>query len=180
MMDEKEIRVNKEDLNANDDVERLFFRLKYVSESEEEEIVKKYKNYKLIRKILLLLSIGGFIAFFILIMLETYFIIYLTVLGTTFAYVIYLIYLEKKFRKSDIKNYLILKGYIGKKRKSHRLSTLQLIFYSIIVIGTVIILILSIIGINPLILLIVIGISLIYIYFDNDIGTQGTEDQRTE
>ena len=59
------------------------------------------------------------------------------------------------------------------------LSKNQVIFYSLILAGTISIFILSMIGINPFILLIIIGIVIIYVYFDKDIqNTDAPNDNR--
>ncbi|MBD3256173.1 MAG: hypothetical protein GF383_13835 [Candidatus Lokiarchaeota archaeon] len=61
------------------------------------------------------------------------------------------------------------------------LSRNQLIFYIIILSGTITIFILSMLGINLFMLLIIIGIVLVYVYFDddivNDIPLSGKERQ---
>ena len=55
----------------------------------------------------------------------------------------------------------------SKKRKKEN-PFLQKIFYSILVFVTIIILIISMIGINPLIIIIIISVLIIYFYFDKD------------
>jgi uncharacterized membrane protein len=52
---------------------------------------------------------------------------------------------------------------------SAELTKNQLILYSLIIGGSITIFILSMIGINPFVLLIIIGVVLIYVYFDKDI-----------
>lgn len=47
----------------------------------------------------------------------------------------------------------------------------QAILYSIIIVAALTIFILSMIGINPFMLLIIIGAVLIYVYFDKDISS---------
>ena len=47
----------------------------------------------------------------------------------------------------------------------------QVILYIIIIAGAITIFILSMIGINPFMLLIIIGAVLIYVYFDKDISS---------
>ena len=52
----------------------------------------------------------------------------------------------------------------------------QIILYSLIIIGSITIFILSMIGINIFILLIIIGVVLIYVYFDKDIHDDNNAD----
>ena len=83
-------------------------------------------------------------------------------------FIFYLKYLKYDFRKSLKITKKDLKHFFKLEKKSKDISIFQIIFYSIIILLTISILILSMIGIDPLILIIIIGISLIYIYFDND------------
>ena len=53
----------------------------------------------------------------------------------------------------------------------------QAILYSIIVVAALTIFILSMIGINPFILLIIIGAVLIYVYFDKDIQNSDSHNE---
>jgi len=56
----------------------------------------------------------------------------------------------------------------------------QVILYIIIIAGAITIFILSMIGINPFILLIIIGAVLIYVYFDKDIQNSDSTTTHNE
>ena len=59
---------------------------------------------------------------------------------------------------------------------SKELSKNQVILYSLIIAGAITVFILSMIGINPFILLIIIGVVLVYVYFDKDIQSESTSE----
>ena len=59
---------------------------------------------------------------------------------------------------------------------SKELSKNQVILYSLIITGAITVFILSMIGINPFILLIIIGVVLVYVYFDKDIQSESTSE----
>ena len=58
---------------------------------------------------------------------------------------------------------------IMKQDISKELSKNQVILYSLIIAGAITVFILAMIGINPFILLIIIGVVIVYVYFDKDI-----------
>lgn len=56
----------------------------------------------------------------------------------------------------------------------------QVILYIIIIVGAITIFILSMIGINPFMLLIIIGAVLVYVYFDKDIQNSDSTTTHNE
>lgn len=65
---------------------------------------------------------------------------------------------------------------IMKQDISKELSKNQVILYSLIIAGAITVFILSMIGINPFILLIIIGLVIVYVYFDKDIQSESTSE----
>ena len=65
---------------------------------------------------------------------------------------------------------------IMKQDISKELSKNQVILYSLIIAGAITVFILAMIGINPFILLIIIGVVLVYVYFDKDIQSESTSE----
>ncbi len=65
-------------------------------------------------------------------------------------------------------------------RNKLELTKKQLVFYIIILGVTLSIFILSMIGINPFFLLIIIGIVIVYVYLDKDIQENNQEDNQKE
>ena len=73
---------------------------------------------------------------------------------------------QNKDQNQDIENFDLTKN--------------QVILYIIIIAGAITIFILSMIGINPFILLIIIGAVLIYVYFDKDIQNSDSTTTHNE
>jgi len=67
------------------------------------------------------------------------------------------------------------KEYKIEKNKTE-LTKKQLVFYMVILGVTISIFVLSMIGINPFFLLIIIGIVIVYVYLDKDIQENNQED----
>ena len=65
---------------------------------------------------------------------------------------------------------------IMKQDISKELSKNQVILYSLIIAGAITVFILAMIGINPFILLIIIGVVIVYVYFDKDIQSESTSE----
>jgi len=53
------------------------------------------------------------------------------------------------------------------KKKEKDMSILQIIFYSIVILITIVILIISMVGINLLDIIVILGISFLFIYLDS-------------
>lgn len=73
---------------------------------------------------------------------------------------------KNKDQNQDIENFGLTKN--------------QVILYIIIIAGAITIFILSMIGINPFMLLIIIGAVLIYVYFDKDIQNSDSTTSHNE
>jgi len=63
-----------------------------------------------------------------------------------------------------------------KKKNIEELSTWQVIFYSIVVILTLFFLIWTIVRINIYVLIVVIALTMVYIYFDDDLTNDLSEE----
>ena len=157
--------------DINDDQERAFFQLSSIWDKkpiDSQKITTQLHELILLQIILYSLITLGIIAFFILILINIYLIIIIIDIGVVVLYIIYLKYLKYNFRKSLKITKKDLKLFIRLEMKGKDLSILQITFYSIIILITIFVLIFSMIMLNPLILLIMIGFSLIYVYFDKD------------
>ena len=157
--------------DINDDQERIFFQLSSIWDKkpiDSQNITTQLHELRILQVILYSLITLGIITFFILILIGIHLLIIIIDIGIVAIYLVYLKYFKHKFRKSLKISKRDLKFFIKLKKKSRDLSKTQIIFYSIIVFATIIILIISMIGINPLILIIIIGVSIIYFYFDKD------------
>lgn len=112
-----------------------------------------------------LLISAGIDTFFILISMEFFFLIIIIDVIIVISYKFYLVYLGHKYRKTLKVSRKDLKYFIKIKKKKGALLTLEILFYSIIITITILILIFSIIGIEPSILIIIICVSIVYILF---------------
>lgn len=158
--------------DINDNQERLFFQLSSIWDREpidSQKISTHLHELKLLQTILSLLISSGIIVLLILVLMGFPLIIILIDIGVIISYVSYLVYLQKKCRKTLKITKRELRYFIEMKKKEKDVSILQIIFYSILILLTIVILIFSMIGIDPLISIIIIGISLVYIYFDKDL-----------
>ena len=169
--------IKNQDLNdfqlTDDEQERLFYNLNVIKNKNIEKFLKNSKEFfelRILQFIIYLLITFGIVAFFILLLMKIHLIIILIDIMVIIVYLFYVKYLEYKSIKKlkFIKKNLGTISNFGKKRKT--LSINQIIFYSILMIATIIILIISMIGIDPLILIIVIAISLLFVYFDKENG----------
>lgn len=155
--------------DINDNQERIFFQLSSIWDKkpiDSQKIITQLHELKLLQTILSLLISSGIIVFLILVLMGFPLIIILIDIGVIISYVSYLIYLHQKCRKTLKITKRELRYFIEMKKKEKDMSILQIIFYSIVILLTIVILIFSMIGIDPLILIIIISISLVYIYFD--------------
>ena len=145
--------------DIKDDQERFFFQLHSIWDKtiiNPHKFTTQLPELKLLQLILSSLIISGIIVLFILILNGIHFIFIATDIGLVIIYTFYVKYLEQKYRKT-------LKDINGEKKKE-KFTKSQI--FSFLVILEISILILSIIGIDPLTLIIIILTSLIYVYFD--------------
>jgi len=162
------------DLNEiDDDQERLHFQLSSKWDKERlypQKVKEQFYELKKLQLLLYFLITSGIVSFFILISINIHPIIIIIDVGVVVVYIFYLKYITHIYRKKlkiTKKDYRYF-SLIKKKRDN------QLIFTSFIIIVTLIILIISMIGIDPLILIIIFGVSLLYIYFDIDVEDDST------
>lgn len=164
-----------QDLNEfNDEQERLHFQLSSKWDKERiypQKIKEQFNELKILQLLLYFLITSGIVSFFILVLINIHLIIIIIDVGVVIVYIFYLKYITHIYRK---KLKITKKDYKYLKKKGDNQSILQLIFYSFVIIVTLFILILSMIGIHPLILIIIFGVSLLYIYFDIDVEDDST------
>lgn len=157
--------------DIDDDQERVFNQLRSIWDKkliDSPKIIKQLHELRLLQIILYSLITSGIIAFFILILIGSHLLIIIIDIGIIVIYLVYLKYFKRKFRKTLKISKRDLKFLIKLNKKSRDLSRIQIIFYSIIIFITITLLIISMIGINPLIMIIIIGVSIIYFYLDKD------------
>ena len=157
--------------DIKDNQERIFFQLSSIRDREpidSQKIMRELHKLKLMQVILYPLIIFGIINIFFFILLGINLLIIIIDIIIVAIYLISLKYIYA-FRKTLKITKRELRYFIEMKKKEKDMSILQIIFYSIVILLTIIILIFSMIGIDPLILIIIIGISLVYIYFDEDL-----------
>ena len=163
------------DLNDLKDIrnnqERLFFQFSSIWDREPIDSKKKLTHLnelKLLNTILYLLISSGIIVLLILVLMGFPLIIILINIVVVISYVSYLVYSHQKCRKTLNITKKELRYFIKMKKKEKDLSVLKIIFYSILILLTIAILIITMIGIDPLISIIIIGISLVFIHFDDE------------
>ena len=149
--------------DINDNQERIFFQL------------RELHKLKLMQVILYPLIIFGIIAILIFVLQG------INLLIITIDFIIEAIYLISlkyiyAFRKTLKITKKDFKHFIKLEKKSKELSSLQIFFYLIIIFTVISILIISMIGIDPLILIIMIAFSIIYIYFDKEFEDDNTSN----
>lgn len=157
--------------DINDDQERAFFQLSSIWDKkpiDSQKITTQLHELRLLQIILYSLINLGVITFFILLLIGIHPLIIIVDIGIVAIYLVYLKYFKNKLRKTLKISKRDLKYYIKLKKKSRDLSKIQIIFYSIIIFLTIFIVIISMIGIDPLILIIIFCISLIFTYFEQD------------
>ena len=163
--------------DINDSQERLFFQLSSIwdRELDSQKIMRELHKLKLMRVILYPLIIFGIITIFIFILHGINLLIITIDIIIVAVYLISLkfIYAFRKTLKITKKDF---KHFIKLEKKSKKLSSLQIFFYSIVILLTIVILIFSMIGIDPLILIIMIAFSIIYIYFDKEFEDDNTSN----
>jgi hypothetical protein len=156
---------DNKNLEDYEDMEKLHFTFNISEEKLKEQNLSMQKirrEYVIPRAILFFLTISGVVFFFILLYFQINLFLILIDLVMTLSYVLYAIFLHTKYKRK-IKHIIIVR----EAKINERINTIQILFYSIIIFSTITILILSLIGVDPLILMIVIGISIVYIYFDD-------------
>ena len=154
-----------------DNQERLFFQFLSIWDREPIDSQKNLTHLhelKLLQTILSLLISSGIIVLLFLVLMDFPLIIILIDIGVIISYVSYLVYLHQKCRKTLKITKRERRHFIEMKKKEKDISVLQIIFYSILILLMIAISIISMIGIDPLILIIIFGISIIYIYSDKD------------
>lgn len=152
----------------SDDIEKLYYIFDSIINSKKDfEGQIKFNNYKIIQKTFHSIIALAIIILFILFVIKIHYLIILLNFVIYTLIIAYTFYLKNKYQEK-------YKFFNGKKINSveENLSVHQIIFYLIIIGGIIIILILSIIGIDPLILIIIIGLSLTFIYFDSERDTE--------
>lgn len=170
-MEENKDRRSNDFEDFNDDQERAFYRLSSIWDKrliDSQKIKPQLRELKLLQVILHSLIILGIIAFFILLLIKIHLIIIIIDIGVIIFYIFYLKYLKYKLRKSLKITKKDLKIIIRLEKQRKELLKLNTIFYFIIIIATNI-LIYWMIGIDPWILIIILGGSLLWIYFDQNI-----------
>lgn len=159
--------------NISDDQERLHIQLSSLWENRKidpQKVREQFHELKLLQFILYFFIFSGITAFFILILINIHFIIIIIDVGVVVVYIFYLKYITHKNRKILKISKKEYKLFIKIKKDVERLSLLQLIFYSFIVIITISVLILSMIGIDLLVIITIIMVSILFIYLDNENG----------
>ena len=157
--------------DISDDQERLSFQLSSIWDREpidSQKIMRELHKLKLMQVILYSLIIFGIIAIFNFILQSINLIIIIIDIIIVAIYLICLKYtyaLRKhlKIKKEEYQKFV----KVNKKREIP--LKLVFIFYSLIIIVTTFILILSEIKINPLILILIVCFSLLFFYFDTDV-----------
>jgi len=155
--------------DIRDDQERLHFNLRSICNKiliHDQKITFQLHMLKVLQTVLYSLISLGILVFFILTFINIHFIIIIIEIVIVLFYIIYLKYLKYNFRKSLKITKKDLKLCFKIEKRSKGMSIFQIIFYSITILLTISILILSMIVRDPLIFIIIISISLIYIYFD--------------
>lgn len=163
-MEENRAHKSNDFKDISDDEERGFFQLHSIGDKtiiNPQKFATQLRELKLLQIILYSLIISGIIALFILILNGIHFIIIATDIGLVIIYTFYVKYLEQKYRRTS----KTLGGIIGEKKKE-KFTKLKMFFSLMMIILTMSILILLIIGIDPLTLIITFLMSLVYIYFD--------------
>ena len=156
--------------DIKDNQERLFFQLSSIWDRkpiDSKKIMRELLKLKLMQVILYLLIIFGIIAlfFFILQGINLLIIVFDIIIVAIYLISLKYIYAFRKTLKITKKDF---KHFIKLEKKSKELSWLKIFIYSTIIIIITSSLFMLIIGIDPIILIIIVCISLIFIYFDND------------
>ena len=157
--------------DIKDNQERLFFQLSSIWDrkpKDSQKIMRELHKLKLMRVILYPLIIFGIIAIFIFILQGINLLIIIIDIIIVAIYLISLKYIYA-FRKALKITKRESRSFIEMKKKEKDMSILQIIFYSIVILLTIIMLIFSMTGIDPFMLIIIIAISLVFIYFDKDL-----------
>lgn len=176
----------REDFNDIKDVqERVFFQLKAIWEINQidtQKITAKLNELKVLHIILYLLITSGIMAFLILFLTGIHLFVIMIDFGIVTIFLVYLKYLNHTYRKNLKLSKKDLKYFISFKKKdkykktysfesirnAKYISALLTVIYLIIICSFFFLLIISINGLNPIILVIVIVISLTYVFFDRD------------
>ncbi|MHA1783504.1 MAG: hypothetical protein ACTSUL_08755 [Promethearchaeota archaeon] len=172
MNNEKKFDDKFEDV-PEDDMEklhRIFSTPKAFKEPKAQEPIdpvlkQKIKSILIPLIISFCIFIAGSITFFILVVFDAHIIFLLIDFIFTVIYLVYGIYLEIKYKKHFKPLYLLYKGKVFSLLQK---PSLKLALYIIIMVFISVILVFSLIGIDPLILIIIIIVSVLYIYFEED------------
>lgn len=176
----------REDFNDIKDVqERIFFQLKTIWEInpiDTQKITTKLNELKVLQIILYLLISSGITVFLILVLTDIHLFVIMIDFGIITIFVVYLQYLNHTYRKNLKLSKKDLKYFISFKRKvkykkiysiesvknGKYISTFLTLLYLIIISSLFFLLIISINGLNPIIIFIFIVISLTYVYLNRD------------
>ena len=164
--------------DIKDKQERLIFQLSSTWDREpidSQKIMRELHKLKLMQAILYPLIIFGIIAIFIFILQGINLLIIIIDIIIVAIYLISLKYIYT-FRKSLKITKKELKPFIKLEKKCKELTSLQIFLYLIIIFTAISILIISMIGIDPLIMIIMIAFSIIYIYFDKEFEDDNTSN----
>jgi len=153
-------------MEEDDEQERIYYKfhlIRYKKLLNSQEVNSKLKELDIIQIIFYTLIISFILSLIILIIIEAHFVLITSIIGIITTYIVYLKYIFHKFRK-DFK--ITKKDLKFFRHNSRSISSINLIFYFLILFITCLILVISLIGINILILIFVISITLLYLFFE--------------
>ena len=165
---EKEINHNNE---IGDDQERLFFHLNLIKDIEfkdDPKFNKVLNEFKKLRAVLYFSIFLGINLFFMFILIEVNYIIILIDLGAVISYFLYFRYLMIRYKKNLNLTKKHFRLIIKKSNVAKSYSVYQMIFDSLIIAFTLYLLFISFLKIEPLIFILILTISLVYIYVEED------------
>lgn len=153
---------SEKDEKFYDGIEKFHDPLSLISNQKEIQLKKGFEYYSKTRYLMYSVILTGFLLFFIILILNVFYLIILLELMITTICLIFTIIMEIRYRNSNLPLFIILKKLIFEKRFHF------FILYSIFILIFLIPLSISIIFVNPIIFLIIIAIGLIYRLFDNE------------
>lgn len=174
-MEEKHDQDLNDFKNITNDQDRLHFQLISIWDKktlDSQKFAQNLREFKLTQKILYSLITLGIIVFFILILININLIIIIIDIGIVALYIFYLKHTKYTIRKS----LKITKGELKLLKILKKKDIVSIIFYSILIFTTIVILIFSMTGINPLVVIVIISIFLIGLYFNKIIYDSYSSD----
>ena len=165
---DKELDHSKE---IRDDQERLFFQLNLISDikfKDDPSFNKIVNEFKELRIVLYFSIFLGIMLFFMFVLIKINYIIILIDLSVVLSYYLYLRYLKNRYKNDLNITKRDFKIIIKKRKKSKLYSVYQLIFDVLIIALTLFLLFISFLKIEPLIFILILTISLVYLYVEED------------